>query len=337
MLRVSFYSRLEIPTPMAKTLAAAFRRQHSAALRDLQPSPGVVRSSLLALSHVAVGVGAAAANVWLWKNGHATAAAVLYPATSFVIGTRFRALCNMMHESVHNTLAATPIQNKRIGQALSLFDFTNYEAYAREHLTHHRYLGDPERDLDFAARRDLFLDGDSKSFLTKHMLRPLTLFHVRRYIDPSVWSKTESLRMRLVRLAYITALALLATFVIGWPALLLFYLVPYATAYQVVRYWSDAVDHAGTLDAPDEFYRARNHISGSATVNWLLFPDSDQYHLVHHLFPAVPAGKLRAAHERLLADPLYAKREHGFGPLVFGAEVRADVRGASLPPPPQRA
>ena len=320
---------------MSKALAGAFRRRHSNALRVLQRSPGAIASTCLALSHVAIAVGAAGANVMHWKTGHHAAAAVAYPVTASFIGTRFRALCNMMHESVHNTLAATRGQNKALGIALSLFDFTDYEVYTRDHLTHHRYLGDPERDLDFAARRDLFLDGDSKSFFKKHVLRPLTLFHLRRYIDPVIWSKNESLAVRLLRVAHVLALALLATFVTGWPAFILFYLVPYAVVYQVLRYWSDAMDHAGTLDAADEFYRARNHISSSATVNWLLFPDSDQYHLAHHLFPAIPAGKLRAAHEMLLEDRLYAQREHGLGALVFGAEVRADrLRPSTYPPPP---
>ena len=300
---------------VGKLLAGSFRRTHAAALRDLQRPPHFAQSAATAASHVMLAVMAACADHWLWRNGHPIVAAALYPVVVFFIGTRFRALCNMMHESVHNTLAATPRQNKVIGRVLSLFDFTGYDIYASDHLTHHRYLGDPDRDLDFAARRDL-MSGDTSRFFARHVLRPLTLFHVPRYIDPVVWSRNEPTAMRIVRVLHVMTLASLAHFVIGWPAFVLFYLVPYATAYQVIRYWSDAVDHAGILDSPDELDRARNHIASRAWINWLLFPDEDQYHLVHHLFPAVPAGRLRLAHERLLADPIYAGREHGFGPLL---------------------
>ncbi|HZH03121.1 MAG TPA: fatty acid desaturase, partial [Myxococcaceae bacterium] len=162
----------------------------------------------------------------------------LYPATVFLISTRFRAVGNMLHEACHGILVrGGKGRNARFGRILAVLDFTQFESYSREHFTHHRHLGDPHRDLDFAPRRRFGFGEPTPRFAWVHYLRPLTLFHVPTFLRPVLWSRRDPLGVRLARLGYAAALLCLAAWA-GWVPFALFYLVPYLTGYQVIRYWS---------------------------------------------------------------------------------------------------
>ncbi|HEU4731245.1 MAG TPA: fatty acid desaturase [Kofleriaceae bacterium] len=230
------------------------------------------------------------------------------PLVWFFIGSRFRALGNIMHECAHRTFVASAPWNRRIGHVLGFIDFSDFTTYADEHFTHHRHLGDPEADLDYKVRRDLF---DPLGPLGMHHVRhAVTLRHLHRLLRPIVFCRADRPEVAVARAAFNVGLFALAQLVIGWPAFVLYYAVPYITTYQMLRFFSDAVDHAGIITEPDEFYRSRNHIHAWPWVNWLIFPGHDQYHLVHHLFPQLPCAHLRRAHELLLDSPEYAAREH---------------------------
>lgn len=232
------------------------------------------------------------------------------PLIWLFIGSRFRALGNMMHECCHRTLVRGQGASRIFGHFLSFFDFTSFVDYAIEHLSHHRYLGHPERDLDFAARRRLF--EQLGPFGPRHIWLPLTLFHVAAYVRPVLWSRRDSWPVAAGRFGFVLLLAGTGV-VFGWDVPFLYYIIPYLTTYQIVRFWSDAADHAGLTSNETEFARTRNHIFRFVPLNWLLFPRHDQYHLVHHMFPGVATRHLPAMHARLMTAPDYAARVHAFG------------------------
>ncbi len=272
------------------------------------PRAAAVGAAVIAL-HVGLWVAAAALLPRAWAASPAAAAALV-----FFIGAQLRALGNVMHECAHGTFVRGRRANAALGHLLSFIDFADFARYQREHLTHHRHLGHPTRDLDFAARRDLFRDR-GLPFVVQHVLRPLSLFHLPRYLAPVVWNARDARPVALARMAFNLAL-LAACARLGWATLAAGYLLPYVTAYQVFRYWSDAADHAGLHGEAEEFYRTRNHAFGSALLNWIVFPRSDQYHLVHHLFPLLPTHALREAHGLLMNEPEYAARRHDVSSLV---------------------
>lgn len=285
------------------------RARNLAAVRPYMRPPRAWRFAAALALHVGLWLGAAWCSARLLAGG-AAAGALGYAGALLVIGSRFRAIGNMVHETCHRTLVRGARANIVIGHLLSFVDFTDYETYCSEHRSHHRYLGDPERDRDFRPRKRLF--EASGPALWKHLVRPLLLVHVPSYIDPVIYRAADPRWVRGARVAYLAGLFALGAFVIGWDQLALYYLIPYLTTYQMFRYWSDAADHAGLMDRPDPFARARNH--DLPLFNWLLFPHHDQFHLVHHLFPAVPAPSLSAAHAALMADPEYAARPHSLLP-----------------------
>ena len=240
----------------------------------------------------------------------------LYPLVAFFIATRFRALGNMLHEACHGMFVRGKRANRFFGHVLAILDLTALEPYTREHFTHHQHLGHPEKDLDFLSRRKLGFAEPTDNFARRHLLRPLLLGHLSTFVRPVLWSGTDPWLVTLGRWAFYGGLLALAQWGLGWKAFLLFYLVPYFVAYQVVRYWSDAVDHAGIIGEQDEFYRTRNHIFRWGLINRIIFPRNDQFHLVHHLFPAVPTTRQPHVHEILMKDPEYSDRPHAFTALL---------------------
>jgi fatty acid desaturase len=76
-----------------------------------------------------------------------------------------------------------------------------------------------------------------------------------------------------------------------------------------MNYWTDCMDHAGLVASEDELDSSRN-IVAPGLVRWLLFPRSDCFHLVHHLFPHIPARHLESCHRLLEWDNDYASRRN---------------------------
>lgn len=285
------------------------RDRNLAQVRPHMRAPRAARFAAALGCDVGLWIGAAWASALVLARSSA-AGAVVYAIALLVIGSRFRAIGNMVHETCHRTLVRGPRANIMLGHLLSFVDFTDYETYCHDHRSHHRYLGDPERDRDYRPRKRLFdVPGPT---LWKHVVRPLLLVHIPSYVDPVIYRAADPRWVRGARVAYLAGLLALGAFVIGWTQLLLYYLVPYLTSYQMFRYWSDAADHAGLMEHADYFDRTRNH--DLPLLNWLVFPHSDQYHLVHHLYPAVPTTRLAVVHRVLLTDPEYAGRRHSLLP-----------------------
>lgn len=74
----------------------------------------------------------------------------LLPLTMFYIGTRFRSINNMSHETFHFAFCNSPKINNIYGELFAIFEFSKFKSIRVEHLTHHKYLGDFNQDKDFA-------------------------------------------------------------------------------------------------------------------------------------------------------------------------------------------
>ena len=89
-------------------------------------------------------------------------------------------------------------------------------------------------------------------------------------------------------------------------AALAFVILPLFYIYPTFNFWTDCLDHAGLVGAKDEMEASRN-VLAPALVRLIFFPRNDSYHLVHHLFPQIPARHLHLAHEQLSQDPSYRR------------------------------
>lgn len=242
-----------------------------------------------------------------------------YLLSILIIGNRMRGFDNLMHEASHKKLFKNQTANKWIGCFLVAFPiFTSYTAYRDSHMKHHKFLWDPEKDPDTQRYRLMGLDQPQhnvKGFVTRHIFRPLLLFHVPKYIfgtiKVNILSKNEPFYERWARILFwFTVLSLTFIFQL-WIPIFLFWLVPFLTTFQVIRYWAEMAEHAG-LNNDTEVQSSRNTL-GSPVEVALLHPHHDNFHLVHHLLPAVPHYHLKKAHIILMKDPTYRDARHCTG------------------------
>lgn len=239
---------------------------------------------------------------------------VLKAGAVLFIGTRWRALGNIIHECCHGIFVENRKHNETIGHLLCGLEFTDFKVYCQQHQTHHAHLGDPEHDLDFKARLTYLADTTPNlrrivvSVLTAITLVPLWLKQQR----PVVWSEKNPLWTNALRLLLLAGSVTALTHTQTSYYFLLYVFLPYATSYQWMRLFSDCADHIFLYGCKNEIDRSRNHIFHSTWLNALLFPRNDAYHLVHHLFPSLPTQHYPDVHNKFLRHPWYAMKEHVF-------------------------
>ncbi|MGH9138644.1 MAG: fatty acid desaturase family protein [Acidimicrobiales bacterium] len=231
-----------------------------------------------------------------------------------VIGSRQRALANMLHEASHRKLFRTRWLNDYVGELLCADPlFAGLSSYRADHVRHHRELW-TQRDPDAVRYRRLglaVLDYGQRTwrFGVRHILFPFTPAQVPRDIAIGVLNGTR-LRRETLRLAAFWFVAGGVVALTGtWKLVVLYWIAPFLSTYQVIRYWAEMAEHAG-LSLDNRWLSTRSWTAGWITRSLLAPHADDLYHLAHHLYPSVPHYRLRALHEQLLAVPQYAAGHH---------------------------
>lgn len=228
----------------------------------------------------------------------------------FFIGTRMRALGNIIHECCHATFVPNRNVNSFIGHLLCILEFSCFDTYRRDHFSHHRYLGDPVRDQDFKVRRNIGIC-DKKALNIKSFMfilfKPMNWFII---LKSSISFYYKNKKFYVYRFLYVLFLGLFCYF-IGFKEFLFFIVLPFITSYQFMKIFSDLLDHGGSYFNENHDLKTRNHCFSFPPLNWLLFPRSDCFHLVHHLYPTLPTTKLLEKHKILSRQKeSYGKRKH---------------------------
>ena len=220
----------------------------------------------------------------------------------FFIGTRLRGLNNIVHECSHLTFSANREDNFVIGKFCSTLLTGCFTKYRRDHLSHHAHLGVYEQDNELGAIEKFGLHEPlSISTIARHIVTPLLGLHLRVYSGASMSSEDGRLFL-VMKIALLVAIGLAA--LVQPLTTLLFVVVPLFYVFPTLNFWTDCLDHAGLVGAEDELDASRN-VLAPTILQPLLFPRNDCYHLVHHLFPGVPARHLKAAHKQLSEDSAY--------------------------------
>jgi fatty acid desaturase len=261
----------------------------------------------------------------------------VYATAVVVIGSRQRALMNLVHEASHRKLFGSRRANDWAGKLLAAFPvLTGLAAYTCSHCRHHAALWDEARDPKTIRYRQLGLVAPraDRRFWWRHLVRPLALLHVPHNVVAALSWVGEPRSERVQRIAYWTVVLITASVLGFWEELALFWVVPYCTSFQVIRYWAEMAEHAG-LRTTDPWLASRNWTS-NALMRWLLLPH-DEYHLIHHLFPGIPHYRMPEAHRTLMQVPQYAAAHHcqGFfwprSPYALSVlqDIRHPDRGAA--------
>lgn len=251
---------------------------------------------------------------------------VMYVIGVLVVGGRQRALRSLMHEASHLKLTRHGPLNKWLGRVFIAWPvFSGLSSYTCAHCEHHRHLWDDRRDPKLLGymRLGLVDPRDMKQFVRRHLVKPLLLAHVPFQVTADLIGRDEDrkeTRLRVLFLLVVSAGFVLTGFGVDF---LLLWVVPYATFYQVLRYWSDIADHAGLRS--DNPWQATRSWDASWLVRQFLAPHNSNWHLAHHLYPAVPHYRIHRLHKTLQAAPSYQQAHHCDGFLFTRGQCRPSV------------
>ena len=247
----------------------------------------------------------------------AIAVPVLIPLSVIMIGARQRALATLLHEASHRTLFDP---KGKLGRALNFaagtvfsgfLIFQTYGAYTRSHVgEHHPYLGDESRDPDiqYYVQQGLMTRAGREKFLWRHFIPTVLGVKTLRYAwflfknrllpgDLSKRSPAEKWEYALFAAFWAGLLWAIGHFGL-WYYFLVFWLLPYLYPFQVIGWIIEVCEHYPlTQDYDEDLYMSRNRL-GSRLEN---------FHLIHHLNPAVPFWRLPEAHQILMEDASYAR------------------------------
>lgn len=240
---------------------------------------------------------------------------LLMVVTAIFIGTRLRGLNNIVHECCHSSFSAHRGDNVMLGRVCSTLLTGCFKQYKDDHLSHHAHLGDYEHDEEMRAiERFRLHDPLTPRTVLRHLLTPLTGRHLLMYSGVNFSSEDGRFFFGL-KIAYLVAIAIF-TYLAPMTSVL-FVLIPLFYVFPTLNFWTDCLDHAGLVGQTDELKASRN-VLAPKPLQLLFFPRHDCYHLVHHLFPQVPAQHLETAHMQLCEDPEYRAEPLASRPTHLG-------------------
>ena len=286
--------------------AQALRQKYNRAFAGMEKHTRITAWLIVGL-YILQAVLAVVVGHYLLK-GDATFLSVLGIAVLMLfVATRMRGLNNIVHECSHATFTVDRADNVRIGKVCASLLFNSFTAYRDEHLTHHKHIGDYEHDLDLQGIKNLGLhDPLTPKVVLRHITTPLMLRHLRYYLSLNL-SRKDGFGFQALQYALIGVVSIVTALA---PMTGIFMLiVPFVLIYSSLMYWADCMDHAGLVPTADDLEGSRNTLAPHV-IRWLFFPRNDCFHLVHHLFPHIPARHLETSHQKLLDDELYASREN---------------------------
>jgi fatty acid desaturase len=222
------------------------------------PTIGVYLCALTAF--ILSALAGAAGWIWIWDTVAINTAAI------FVMFT-------VVHEAVHYLVGSARWVNALVGRLAFIFvtPVASFPAYRYVHLAHHRYVNDDTNDPDAFAARPLYWPFAELFY---------AVYYLRRWRTRPKAEYAETAVLFTVSMAGLT----LATVTGHLWQLAAAFLIPQRLAITLLGWSFDWLPHHG-LECSR--YRATRLRVG---MEWLCTPLmlSQNYHLVHHLYPARP-------------------------------------------------
>ena len=190
-----------------------------------------------------------------------------------------------VHDASHNTVSTNRQLNEWVGRIsitlLSPVPF--FRTFRYIHMQHHRFTNDETKDPDIYA-------GTGPAWLLPFKWATLDINYFRFYLNPEVFKQ----RPKSERTEFFVALAFgvtvfTAAILAGWlEYYLLLFIIPARISMTFIALSFDFLPHyPHQAQAVDQPFQATSNRVG---FEWLLTPIllSQNYHLVHHLYPTVP-------------------------------------------------
>lgn len=244
---------------------------------------------------------------------------IVYFTAIFLIGSRMRALENLLHNGSHGMLFANPTVNNLATKLFCAYPiFLSFNLYKDSHMDHHRWLGDKDKDPDYLRYQKLGIDQlpFTKQKMYLNLLRMFLLVGIPKYVYGTVANtllhkdRNNELAARII---FLVSIGALISIFFSYTVIVKFWLVPYFTTFQIIRYLAEISEHGGLYGRSDkEVALARNNTA--TFMSFFIYPHNDNYHLIHHLFPVITHYKMPEAHAIMLRDDEYraAHTCHGY-------------------------
>lgn len=242
-----------------------------------------------------------------------------YPVAVLVIGARMHALAVLMHDATHYRFLKNRKWNDLISNLLIMYPiYTSIEEYRANHLKHHQHLNsenDPDwvaklskREFQFPKTKTAFILTLS-SYLVLYQGIMDAIWFVKRYkgsdsSKPSTKSENPLLKISF----YVLLFSLLTVFGV-WKSYLLFWVVPYLSAFFMFQYIRSVAEHYGEMAYENDLSSTRTVIP-NFLERFLIAPHAVGYHLEHHLYPGVPFYHLPKLHRMLIQQEEYKADAH---------------------------
>ena len=279
------------------------------------------RSALAVVQSVALAGTAIAAALYFWQPIAILAAIV-------IVGTQQHALFVLAHDAAHYRLFSYRTLNDALGRLLGSSAGISMCSYRVVHRLHHNDLygrNDPDIALHGGyprGKRYLLrkLAGDISGlnawktfqyFFGNPVLNAATGTALRPLDDTSPALRSAARRDRWGVVAFqvgapLTCLALGG--IHGLTAYVLLWLLPLVTVAQVILRVRAILEHGAVSDTSSPLTAARTNLPGPLG-RMVLFPHHVNFHIEHHLYPAVPHYNLPRLHRELAARGLLANAE----------------------------
>ena len=251
---------------------------------------------------------------------------VLVAATIAIIATQQHALIVLCHESTHYRLFNPRWLNDLVGRTCGMVVGVSMCTYRIVHRLHHNHLyqdQDPDIPLHGGYPR-------GRIYLAKKLFRDfcgLSAWKTYAYFFGAPSTNTESSGKsppplddtskhlqhsarddrRLVAGIHLTALFLAFASGYGLKYLLL-WVLPLATVVPALLRLRALCEHGAVDDITSPLRAARTNFS-PRWLQWILFPHNVNYHLEHHIYPAIPQYKLPDCHREMVKLDAFEKAE----------------------------
>ncbi len=277
-----------------------------------------LRSSLAVLytfGLLALIIAAAIAN-WSWW---------VAPIAIVLIAPLQHGLFILAHEAAHYRLYANRRLNDLMGRFIGMTGGVSMCSYRVIHRLHHNYLYQPQ-DPDIALHGGY---PRGKKYLIKKLLKDLTgqtAFKNYAYFfgSPAINLETNvaqrplddtapKLRIAALQDRWIVVafhvLTPIIMFALGWGwYYIVLWVIPLLTLLQAILRLRAICEHGAVTDFSSPLTAARTNIA-NAWQRFFIFPHHVNYHLAHHLYPAVPHYNLPKLHNALAQHGILANAE----------------------------
>ncbi|MDA3920263.1 MAG: fatty acid desaturase family protein [Salinisphaera sp.] len=241
---------------------------------------------------------------------------LVYLGAIMIIAGRMHALGVLMHEVAHyRFLKRHRFLAELLGDIFVAWPImATVDGYRHNHLAHHRHTN-TDSDPDWMVKKGTaqFSFPQRLSFGIVNLLGYIfainTVRDLRRILRQLSETTKPTKAYTGLRIVFYLAILSIVAVTGSWIGLLLYWVVPFMTFLFMFQHVRSVAEHFGSMDYDHELSSTRT-VKPYFWERWFFAPHNVNYHLEHHLCPAVPFYNLTKLHRMLLADDLYRERAH---------------------------